>query len=666
MWPPRPIVLPQLSVSATIATVRVSARRYACAGLLAGLCALAAAAADYPQLEPIIYTLSFPERHEHRMHVELEFPRTSGLLRLRMSRSSPGRYALHDFARNVDQVTAVDADGRELSVARSGPAEWHVSAPIQGTADQGGTRVRVRYRVYGERLDGTYLAVDATHAHINIPAALMWAVGQDMNQIRVRIQPPDASWRIATQLFPTADPFQYTAPNLHYLVDSPIEVSAHVLRSFVLEAGDVTKGARPPTVFLAIHHAGSDADVDRFLDGLKRIVREQAALFEEFPAYDTGSYTFIADLLPSAAHDGMEHRNSAVLTGEPIAAGFKRLLGLAAHEFFHGWNVERMRPRSLEPFNLFDVNPSGELWLAEGFTQYYEALTMSRTGLWSVDEALVILSDAVSRLMTAQLSVARSAEEMSRLSGLEDGAPIDPGAGTPVLSHYALGCALALGFDLVLRERSAGERSLDDFMRAMWRQHGRPTASLVGLVQAPYTSRDIEARLSEVGGAALAAELMGRFVRGRETMDYPRLLARAGLLLEPAAPDRASLGAILLRQADGRVRLAAAPPPGSPLGLAGLAQDDAVVRIHGRPIDNVTDVTVAVAARRPGDEVMVEFEPAMGGPLRTVSVRLVTEPGWKIVRVEANGGNLSDREKAFRSAWLAPNHVAAAIGSAPH
>jgi predicted metalloprotease with PDZ domain len=652
------------SVSATIGVVRVLLHGFVCTGLFGGLCALAATASsnDPPEPAPTVYTLSFPERRDHRMHVEIEFAGVSGDLRLRMSRSSPGRYAAHDFARNVDGVTVFGAEGGQLRVTRPGDAEWLVRSPPSG----GAHHVRVRYRVFGDRLDGTYLAVDPTHAHINIPAALMWAVGRESDRVRIRIQPPDASWRVATQLFPTDDPFEYTAPNFHYLVDSPIEVSDHLRRSFVPETAMLAPGGgQPPTIALALHHAGSEADVASYLDGIGRIVREQAALFGEYPAYDGGAYTFIADFLPTATHDGMEHRNSAVLTGESIRTASHRLLGLAAHEFFHAWNVERIRPRSLEPFNLFDVNPSGELWLAEGFSQYYEALTMVRAGLWTLDAALENLGNAVSRVMTFPEADTKSAEEMSCLSALQDGAPFDPRGRTAVLSHYALGAALALGFDFTLRDRSAGERSLDDFMSAMWRHHGRLQSPVLGLVHAPYTLDDVQERLAEVSSATLAGELIGRFVRGRERMDYRQLLARAGLRLEPAEPGRASLGAILLRHTDAGVRLDAPPPAGSPAARAGLSKEDAILRIGGRRIDNVTAFTETLASRRPGELVAMEFEPATGGPPRTVSVRLDQEPGLKIVRAEADGGVLGEREKAFRAAWLTPSYAAVAAASAP-
>src|SRR5262245_4035702 len=157
---------------------------------------------------PVAYRLSFPEAGHHLMQVEATFTTVpSGPLQLRMSRSSPGRYALHEFAKNVFDVRITDDMGQPLTVARPNPHEWDVTGHM-GT-------VRVTYRVFGDRLDGTYLSVDSSHAHINMPAAIMWARGFEHRPITIRFErPTGTSWRVATQLTPGSDGFSFTAPNL--------------------------------------------------------------------------------------------------------------------------------------------------------------------------------------------------------------------------------------------------------------------------------------------------------------------------------------------------------------------------------------------------------------------------------------------------------------------
>ena len=312
------------------------------------------------------------------MQVEATFPDLrSGTLELRMSRSSPGRYSLHDFAKNVYDVHAFTEDGRELETTRPDPYGWNV-------AGHGGS-VTVKYKVFGDRVDGTYLAIDTTHAHINMPAAIMWAHGLDDRPISDRrSSSPDrrcAGWSVsrdsASHPPDTRKPLEFTAPNLQYLMDSPSEFGpAGACAQF-------TVGDR--TFRFSLHHTGTAAELDGFIKDVEKIVRQEGAIYGEYPDYEPGYYTFLADYLPYANGDGMEHRNSTVITSRgSIAETREDLLDTVAHEFFHCWNVERIRPKGLEPFDFDRANLSGELWLAEGFTQYYGPLAMQRARLVDV------------------------------------------------------------------------------------------------------------------------------------------------------------------------------------------------------------------------------------------------------------------------------------------
>ena len=210
----------------------------------------------------------------------------------------------------------------------------------------------------------------------------MWARGLADRTARVTfVLPTGSEWKIATQLYPTRDPLTFTAPNLQYLMDSPAELSNFGMRTFTVPARE--SGGKTQTLRLVMHHLGTDAELDAYATGLEKIVREEQAVFGELPDFEPGYYTFLADYLPWDNGDGMEHRNSAVMTSgrATLAKDRVRMLGNAAHEFFHCWNVKRIRPATLEPFNFNDANISGELWLAEGFTNYYGRLVMLRSGM---------------------------------------------------------------------------------------------------------------------------------------------------------------------------------------------------------------------------------------------------------------------------------------------
>ncbi|MGH9146852.1 MAG: hypothetical protein ACRD1Q_09095, partial [Vicinamibacterales bacterium] len=314
--------------------------------------------------EPVTYRVSFPQPEHRFAQVEVTFPEAgSAPLEVRMSRSSPGRYALHEFARNVFDVRAFDGNGQPLTFDRPDAHQWTVLR-------HNGT-VRMQYRVHGDQVDGTFLAVDATHAHLNMPATLMWARRLEDRPVRITFErPPGKNWIVATQLHPTEDSLTFTAANLQYLMDSPVEFSNLTLKTFTVRmpgdaATPASREGNQARIRLALHHTGTDREADDLASDIAKLVREAGAIFGEYPAFDVGYYTFLADYLPYATGDGMEHRNSTVVSSAgTLSNGVQRedIVGTIAHEFFHAWNVERIRPRSLEPFNFDQANVSGELW----------------------------------------------------------------------------------------------------------------------------------------------------------------------------------------------------------------------------------------------------------------------------------------------------------------
>jgi predicted metalloprotease with PDZ domain len=603
---------------------------------------LVGAVVDAPRAQAAIsYRFTFPEPHHRWMQVEITYTTLPAApLELRMSRSSPGRYSLHDFAKNVYDVRAAAASGRALPVTRTDAHGWEV-------AGHGGAAT-IRYKVFGDRLDGTYLAIDSTHAHINMPAAVMWARGLDDRPVSLRFEPPTGSddWRIATQLHPGPSPLEFTAPNLQYLMDSPVEFGPIVVREFAVD--------RQP-IRIAVHHGGSLDEVNSFARDVEKIVREQRDIFGALPDYEPGHYTFLADYLPHASDDAMEHRNSTVMTStSTLRTGRPVLLAMAAHEFFHGWNVERIRPRSLEPFDFERANLSGELWLAEGFTQYYGPLTLVRASLLDFDGFLDAVNGMVASVATNSARLVRSAEEMSHMAVFTDGAATRDRTNwsQTVISYYPFGGAIAVALDLALRERTRGRTSLDDYMRAMWRVHGAPGGTREGFVDRPYSMADAEARLAEVSGdPAFARDFFARFIQGTELANYGNLLQLAGVALRKTAPGRAWLGEVRFDDRGGAVRLASPPPFGSPVYAAGLDVDDEVRRFDGVRIRSFADVAAVLGRRRPGDGVAMVFADRSGRQ-QTVTIKLEEDPAFELVPIERAGGTLTPAQRAFRERWV--------------
>jgi predicted metalloprotease with PDZ domain len=607
--------------------------------IAAAVCLFAVPASAQRAVE---YRVAIPAPEHHYADVEATFPGApAGTLEVRMSRSSPGRYAVHEYAKNVFDVHAFDGKGKALAITRPSPYQWNVGGH-DGT-------VRVTYRVFGNRVDGTYLGIDTSHAHMNMTATLMWARGFDMRPVRIRFEPPkNRQWKPATQLFPTEDPWTFTAPNLQYLMDSPTELSNYSLREFTVKNPD----GKALTIRAAVHHDGDEAAMDIYAAGAEKIVREAGAIFGEFPEFEAGRYTFLGDYLPWGGGDGMEHRNSTVVASQislKNPQNARNVLSTVAHEFFHAWNVERIRPKTLEPFNFEEANMSGELWLAEGFTQYYGSLIMARAGLTDVSRMIQQLGGAINAVANGTGRRFRSAVEMSQYAPFADAATsIDQtNASYTFISYYTYGAEIALALDLSLRDRSNGKVTLDDYMRAMWRAHGKPGGPAPGLVGRPYTLKDARDRLAEVSGdRAFADTFFDKYVEGREAPDFAPLLARAGIVLRKRNAGAAWTG--LRMDQNGGPRIGGLVAWGTPAFEAGLEEGDTIVSFGGAQF---TTLAAALANRKPGDKVDLEVKRPTGEIVKT-TIALGEDPSLETVPAEAAGRTLTAEQKAFRDAWL--------------
>ena len=594
--------------------------------------ALLLSAGAWAQDAPVSYEVSFPNAVHHEAEVAVTFRELEDApLTVRMSRASPGRYAIHEFVKNVYALRAVDAAGEPLTVTQDDPYSWTVP-------DHGG-EVTVFYTLYGDRADGTYSQIDSTHAHLNMPATLLWAEGLEDRPAEISFEPVSPDWKAATQLVPGDAPMRFTAPDLQYLMDSPTELSDFDLREWTIGEGESAQ-----TIRLAVHHEGTEEDVDSFAEMAKKVVDEQIALFGEAPRFDHGTYTFIAGYLPYVSGDGMEHRNSTVITSSSglYEAEFDQI-GTLSHEFIHAWNVERLRPAELQPFDFTKANPTTSLWFAEGFTSYYGPLTLLRAGEEEVDEYLTSLARTLSYVQNGAGRDLRSPMDMSLRAAFVDAATaIDPdNNANTFVSYYPYGAMIALALDLELRGKFEG-LSLDDYMRRLWQKFGK--------TETPYTHEDLVQTLGEVtGDAAFAEGFFDAYIETRELPDYGPLLAQAGLELAPANPEKAWLGATF--ETDGPVvKIASNTVRGTPLYEAGLDRGDQIVRIGRFSVKSPADVEAALARHEPGDSVEVAYVSRTGEG--SVSVTLAGDPALKITRKEAGEETLSETEQRFREAWL--------------
>jgi predicted metalloprotease with PDZ domain len=596
--------------------------------------------------EAVRYELQFPNAVHHEAEVRATFTGVrQPVLEVVMSSSSPGRYALHEFAKNVYHFRASDAEGHTLRVTRFSPSQWNVSGH-HGT-------VVVEYTLYGDLGDGTYNQIDETHAHLNMPATLAWAHGFEQAPVSVKFHaPPHSHWKVATELVPDGQG-AWTAPNLDRLMDGPVEFSAHSMPEWTIE------GQR---FRLSLHHRGTIKDATEFARMCQEVVLEEEGVFGALPKYDDGTYTFLIDYLPYVSNDGMEHRDSTVITSpHDLSDSASQLIETVAHEFFHSWNVRRIRPAALQPFDFQHADVSGALWFAEGFTNYYGPLVVERAGLADLKDFAAAVGSAVSVVLTAPGRTVHSAVGMSELAPFVDAATsIDPtNFSNTFISYYIYGEALALGIDLSIRTRFPG-KTLDDWMRTMWREHPD--------VQRPYALEDLQNTLAEsTGSKSFADEVFRRYIYGKEAMNYQELLAHAGLLLRTKHPGRVWLGASgkePFQFSDQAAEIANGTLKDSPLYNAGLDRGDRILKWDGNSVKNQSELNAWLDRRKPGEHASLQVENRSGE--KKIDLLLQQSPELEVVRYEDAGMRVTPEIMRFRNDWLSSKAARFSIGSAKY
>jgi len=586
------------------------------------------------------YEISFPNAAHHEAEITVTFTGvpTGKPLEVRMSRSSPGRYSAQEFSKNVYSVRAADGNGTTLSFTRPNPTQWNI------VGHKG--KVQISYTLFGDLGSGTFTGIDASMAHLSIPATFMWARGMENAPVTIRFKGLP-NWKVATQLVPTADPQVFTAPHKQYFMDSPT-----MLANFRLREWPIQSNGKTYTIRLAINDpAASDQEVDEFAEMCKKIVAEQNAIFGEAPDFDFGTYTFISNYVPQIGGDGMEHRNSTSLTSSRSIKGSPRgNLGTVSHEYFHAWNVERLRPKTLEPFSFEDANVSDGLWMGEGFTQYYGNLAMKRAGFSGDDASFARgLGFTINSIVNAPGRVLHGPIQMSQQAVYADGAPAaDPNnLQNNFVSYYTYGSAVALGLDLTLRTKFTG-KTLDGYMRQLWQDLGKHQKNYAPAK--PYSIADLKASLAKyTGDAAFANDYFARFIEGRDVPDYESLLIQAGFQLRKTRPGKVWLDG-QLREQGGAVIIGSPTLRTGPMYKAGLDRGDKISTFDGQAVSKPSDVQAILEKHKPGDTITIEAE--QRGLKKTFQLTFIEDPNLEVVAFESINKEVTADMKKLRTEWL--------------
>ncbi|MBQ0734008.1 M61 family metallopeptidase [Aquimarina celericrescens] len=535
------------------------------------------------------YRISFENAIHHEAKIQVTFPDIkTDTLSVRMSRTSPGRYALHEFAKNVYDVVATDGQGKKINVTRPNPHQWDIS-------NHDGT-VHLSYILFADRGDGTYSQIDETHAHLNIPATFMYAPALKDRAIALTVEPRgDLNWKVAAQLNDAGNNV-YTAPDLQYFMDSPVEISNHTVKEF-----KVTSNGAEYIIRLVLHHQGTEEEANTYFENVKKIVLQEEAVFGEYPKFDNGIYTFLACYMPQVSGDGMEHRNSTILTSTRSLAneGMKKNIGTVSHEFFHAWNVERIRPKTLEPFNFEEANMSGELWFAEGFTSYYTNLILCRAGILSQEEYIKGLTKTFNYVWNSPARAYFNPIEMSYQAPFVDAATsVDPvNRANTFISYYSYGSVLGLALDLSLRSYK-NDLNLDDYMKLVWGKYGK--------TEVPYTKEDLQNTLRQYAGETFANNFFGKYIDNSQMPDYKTLFSNFGIAL--LNNTKIPYHGIPITFDNNQTIVSSYPKKGTPAYAIGLSKDDIILDIDGHSFTNKKELSELLNNYRPGQEATITYK----------------------------------------------------------
>jgi len=552
--------------------------------------------------EPVRYTLRFPAPHTQYVEVEAAIP-TSGRAEVEvyMATWTPGSYLIREYERNVEAVTAT-AGTRAVAVAKSAKNRWKITTG-------GAPGITLRYKVYSREMTVRNNWVESGFAMLNGAPTFITLVERAARPHEVKIELPAAWKRVETALEPVSgSPNTFRAPDFDTIVDSPIIIGNPVVRDFTVD------GKKHSIVF-----EGDTAliDADKTVGDVQKIVVAAKNVMGplQYPHYHF--FTMVTE-----QGGGLEHKNSFLGMGNRFLTrtdrAYKGWLGLIAHEYFHNWNVKRLRPLELGPFDYENENYVKMLWVAEGFTDYYADVLPKRAGIESRDEFLDGLSNQIEQVQTIPGRLVTPVNMASFDTWIKQYRP-DENTANMSVNYYPKGAVIAFLLDAKIRKATSGARSLDTGMQwAMQRYSG----------EKGYTPDQFYAVMSEAAGT----DLKGWFAKTAEStdeLDYTEALEYYGLRFRPVDTRnaRAYIGGGTRNDA-GRLVITSVRR-GTPGIDAGLNVDDEIIAI-----DDVRVRADGLAARldqyKPGDKISLLV--ARRDRLMKIDVTLGPEPGraWRL------------------------------------
>lgn len=572
------------------------------------------------------HTLSFPDKHNQYVRVRSEFETVAGPVDLRMAAWSPGSYLIRDFSANLERIVATGPAGQRLDTFKVSKNRWRVDVPEAG-------QLTIEYDVWAGRINVAESWVEASKALLNGSGLFLY--NQQTRNIphTVQVVMPSDWASIHTSLIRQGDEPRFVARDYDELVDSPFLLGNTVEVPFETAGGSYA---------LVLSEENRFWDSQRSAMDLAKIVETQQAFWGIRP-FDR-KYLFLNVFMEKFG--GLEHDHSTVMMcghwQMRSREDYIKWLGLASHEFFHSWNVRRMRPRALAEYDYQKEVYTRELWLAEGLTSYYDNLLLFRAGLIEVGEYFDLMAEEIRNYETTPGREVRSAELASFDTWIKHYKP-DSNKLNNTISYYRKGALIGFVTDMELRSETDNRSSLDDVMRMMYSRYG----ASAGAGYPPGAFEDI---VEEIGGRELRARVEA-MLKTTADPDIDGALDWFGLALQrsPVAPtdEQAPAGMGVGWTVSGTSLLAEHVLLGYSGAEAGILPGDELLAIDGFRV-MPADFSKLLTKLLPGDRV--ELTLARQGRLLTVPLTVGTEIPVRYVIVTRK--DLKNREKRRLEAWL--------------
>jgi len=556
----------------------------------------------------IAYEISFSEPQAHYVDVVMEISGLKGeYLDLKMPVWTPGSYLIREFGKNVESFEAFNAEGVSLNAQKVNKNTWRVTIHKNGS-------IKVSYRVYSFEISVRTSFVDESHAFLSPTGIFMYPEGQLNSASTITIKPYKNWKKISTGLEMAGSKANtFHAPDFDVLYDSPFEIGNQDI--FEFDAAGVKHEV--------VMYGGGNYDKDILKRDMAKIVVEQTKTFGVNP---NKRYVFIVHNFNSGG-GGLEHLNSTVLGASRNSynteAGRLRFLGLVSHEYFHLWNVKRLRPIALGPFNYNEENYTTNLWIAEGFTAYYQDIYTKRAGLQSAERFVMNLANAISQVENQPGNRVDPVSQASFDAWIKQYRPNENSANSTI-SYYSKGALIALIMDLEIIHSTAGKSGLDEVMKAMYDQYFVRKSR-------GYTDAEFKAMAEKIAGKSFDLMYVD-YIHGVKTIDYNKYLNYAGLTLidDAVSAKDAYLGAVTsLKDAKIIIRNVSRQ---SPAWVGGLNVNDEILAMNDHRINNVSDPRLSevdkfIANKGIGDKVRILVN--RDSQLLYIDVVLVRNPNHK-------------------------------------